>query len=111
MNLKDAKIMSINDASIDFGKQTTTDQQKYFTFREHRFHDFKNEFCQRHINSVEQISAESSLKDLTLACGDFNLTSVAWICREGALCPSNVTAARETIIFDFMVDCILFEPD
>jgi hypothetical protein len=67
-----------------------------------RLHD---KFCQWHISFVEHISAESSLNDLILVCGDFNLTSVTWICREDALCSSNVTAARVSIIVDGMADC------
>jgi hypothetical protein len=35
----------------------------------------------------------------------FNLTGVTWVCRDDALCPSNVTAARESIIFDGMTIC------
>jgi hypothetical protein len=58
-------------------------------------HSAPDKFCQRRINSVEQISAESTLNDLTLVCGDFKLNSVAWICCENALCPSNVTTARK----------------
>jgi hypothetical protein len=54
---------------------------------------------------VEQISIESSLNDLLLVCRDVNLTSVAWICREDPLCPSNVTAARESPIVDGIADC------
>jgi hypothetical protein len=68
-------------------------------------HSTPDEFCQRHINSVEQISAESSLNDLILVCGDFNLTGVTWVCREDALCPSSVTSARDSIIVDGMADC------
>jgi hypothetical protein len=43
------------------------------------------------------------LNDLILGCGDFNLTGVTWVCR--ALCPSNVTATRESIIVDGMANC------
>jgi hypothetical protein len=68
----------------------------------HLPHSATDEFCQRHINSVEQ--SESSLNDLILVCGDFNLTGVAWVCREDVLCPSNVTSARESIIVDSMAD-------
>jgi hypothetical protein len=35
----------------------------------------------------------------------FNLTEVAWVYREDALCPSNVTSARESMIVDGTADC------
>jgi hypothetical protein len=57
-------------------------------------HSAPDEFFQRYINSVKRILAESSLNDLILVCGIFNLTGVAWVCREDALCPSNVTICQ-----------------
>jgi len=70
-------------------------------------HSVPDDFCQRHMTSVEKISADATLTDLMLVCGDFNLTDVGWVVRDDELCPINVISVRESIIVDGMSGCDL----
>jgi Reverse transcriptase (RNA-dependent DNA polymerase) len=68
-------------------------------------HSAPNEFCGRHIESVESVFGRMAPNDLVLICGDYNLTDVKWTLRDDELCPSNVTAVREAMVVDGMAAC------
>ncbi len=70
-------------------------------------HSAPDEFCNRHINSVEKISDVADVNDLILICGDFNLSNITWTNRDDELCPNNVNTEREFCIIDGMAECDL----
>ncbi len=70
-------------------------------------HSAPDDFCRCHIESVENISVNLRANDLVLICGDYNLSNLLWVRREGDLCSSNVNSLRETLIVDGMSTCDL----
>jgi hypothetical protein len=72
-------------------------------------HSAPDDFCQRHIDSVERVIGSYGDGDLVLVCGDFNLFEVAWSNQDDELCPLNVTSDREFIVVDGMANSDLFQ--